>query len=149
MEKLIQSLRKRGLKITPQRLAVVKILKDNKSHPGAEEIYLKVRKNHPTISLATIYQTLDTLEQIGGIRVLRFDKRRTRYDPDLSPHDHLICIRCHKIMDLNHDFSKNMKLPPVLKNRFEIDEFFVVFSGICEDCKKKTRTQKGKNKRKG
>lgn len=148
MEKLIQSLRKRGFKITPQRLAVVKILKDNKSHPGAEEIYLKIRKNHPTISLATIYQTLDTLEEIGGIRVLRFDKGRTRYDPDLSPHDHLICIRCHKIIDLDHDFSKNLKLPSSLRNRFEVHEFFVVFSGICEDCKKKTRTQKNKNKRK-
>jgi len=148
MEKLIQSLRTKGLKITPQRLAIFKILEDNKSHPGAEEIYLKVRRNCPTISLATIYQTLDTLEYIGGIRVLRCDKRRTRYDPDLSPHHHLICTRCNKIMDLEQDFSKNVKLPPSYRNRFEVDDFSVVFYGICQVCKKKTKMQKKKGKRK-
>jgi Fur family peroxide stress response transcriptional regulator len=142
MEKLIQSLRKRGLKITPQRLAVSKILSDNRSHPSAEEIYMKVRKDYPTISLATIYQTLDTLEHVGGIRVLRFDKRRTRYDPDLSIHHHLICSRCHKIMDLHHDYSKSLRLPRALRDRFEINGFNVIFYGVCEECKNREKTQK-------
>ena len=76
MEKLIGSLRKKGLKITPQRLAIFKTLKDDKSHPCAEEIYLKVREDYPTISLATVYQTLDTLENIlrcCGIETRLFD----------------------------------------------------------------------------
>ena len=147
MEKLIGSLREKGLKITPQRLAIFKILKDNKSHPCAEEIYLKVRKEFPTISLATVYQTLDTLENIGGIRVLRFDKKRTRYDADLSPHHHLICVKCKKIMDLQYDFSKTLKLPRSVNNRFQVNEFKVLFYGICEVCKRKTKTQREKNKR--
>lgn len=144
MEKLIGSLREKRLKITPQRLAIFKILKDNKSHPCAEEIYLKVREKFPTISLATVYQTLDTLENIGGIRVLRFDKKKTRYDADLSPHHHLICIKCKKIIDLQYDFSKTLKLPRSMNNRFQVNEFKVLFYGICEECKKKTK----KNKRK-
>ena len=147
MEKLIGSLREKGLKITPQRLAIFKILKDNKSHPCAEEIYLKVRKEFPTISLATVYQTLDTLENIGGIRVLRFDKKRTRYDADLSLHHHLICVKCKKIMDLQYDFSKTLKLPRAVNNRFQVNEFKVLFYGICEVCKRKTKTQREKNKR--
>ena len=146
MQKLIGSLREKGLKITPQRLAIFRILKDNKSHPCAEEIYLKVRKEFPTISLATIYQTLDTLENIGGIRVLRFDKKKTRYDADLSPHHHLICVKCKKIIDLQYDFSKTLKLPRSMNNRFQVDEFKVLFYGVCEECKKKTKKEKKKRK---
>jgi len=148
MERLIQSLRTKGLKITPQRLAIFKILKDNKSHPCAEEIYLKVREDYPTISLATVYQTLDTLENIGRIRILSFDKKKTRYDPDLSPHHHLICTSCNKIMDLEQDFSRNLRPPPSFRNRFQVDDFSVVFYGICEACKKKSRIQKKKGKTK-
>jgi Fur family peroxide stress response transcriptional regulator len=147
MHKLIQSLRRKGLKITPQRLAIFKILKDNKSHPCAEEIYLKVREEYPTISLATVYQTLDTLEHIGGIRVLRFDKKRTRYDADLSPHHHLICVRCHKIMDLHHDYSKTLKLPLSLRNQFEVNESKVVFYGICVECKKRSGSKNKKDRK--
>jgi Fur family peroxide stress response transcriptional regulator len=146
MQKLIGSLREKGLKITPQRLAIFKILKDNKSHPCAEEIYLKVRKEFPTISLATVYQTLDTLEHIGGIRVLKCDKKKTRYDGDLSPHHHLVCIRCHKIMDLQYDYSKTLKLPRSMKNRFQVNEFKVLFYGICEECKRKTKKEMNKRK---
>ena len=148
MEKLIESLRKKGLKITPQRLAIFKILKDNKSHPCAEEIYLKVRKEFPTISLATVYQTLDTLEHIGGIQVLRCDRKKTRYDADLSPHHHLVCVKCNKIMDLQYDFSKTFKLPRSMNNRFQVNEFKVLFYGICRTCKRMAKTQREKNKRK-
>lgn len=148
MQKLIVSLREKGLKITPQRLAIFNILKDDKSHPCAEDLYRKVRKDYPTISLATVYQTLDTLEHLGRIRVLRFDRRKTRYDPDLSPHHHLICTRCKKITDLEQDFSKILKLPPSCRNRFEVDDFSVVFYGICQACKKKSEIQKKKGKRK-
>lgn len=148
MQKLIESLRRKGLRITPQRLAIFNILRDNKSHPCAEEIYLEVRKEYPTISLATVYQTLDTLEHIGGIQVLRFDKKRTRYDADLSPHHHLVCIECHKIMDLYQDYSRILKLPSSFRNRFEVNDFKVIFYGFCEECKKKIRAQRKKSKRK-
>jgi Fur family peroxide stress response transcriptional regulator len=148
MQKLIESLRKKGLKITPQRLTIFKILKDNKSHPCAEEIYLKVRKEFPTISLATVYQTLDTLEHIGGVQVLRCDKKKTRYDGDLSLHHHLVCIKCNKIMDLQCDYSKTLKLPLSLKNQFEVNESKVVFYGICVECRKKSGSQNRKNRRK-
>ncbi len=142
VENLIESLRKKGLKITPQRLAIVRVLKDNTSHPSAEEIYHKVRKDHPTISLATVYQTLETLENVGGITVLKFDRRKTRYDPDLSPHHHMVCTRCHKITDVHHDYSMTLRLPPSLTNRFQINGFNVVFYGICAECRKKSRSRK-------
>ena len=146
IQKLIDSFRKKGLKITPQRLAIFRILKDNKSHPSAEEIYQRVRKDYRTLSLATVYQTLETLEQIGGIRILRFDRRKTRYDPDLSPHHHLICTRCQKITDLHDDYSETVRLPPSLTNRFQINGFNVVFYGICGECRKKRKSQKRKAK---
>lgn len=142
LEKLTDSFRKKGLKITPQRLAIFKILKDNKSHPSAEEIYLKVTKDYPTISLATVYQTLETLEQIGGIKVLRCDRRKTRYDPDLSYHHHLICTGCHKITDLRQDYSKALRLPASLRGGFEIDGCNVIFYGICQECKRKNKSQR-------
>jgi len=142
IQKLIDSFRKKGLKITPQRLAIFRILKDNKSHPSAEEIYQRVRKDYRTLSLATVYQTLETLERIGGIKVLRFDRRKTRYDPDLSSHHHLICTGCHKITDLRQDYSKALRLPASLRSRFEINGCNVIFYGICQECGRKNKTQR-------
>lgn len=146
VEKLIDSFRKKGLKITPQRVAIFEVLKDNRSHPSAEDIYHEVRNDYPTISLATVYQTLDTLEHLGRIRVLRCDRRKTRYDPDLSAHHHLICTGCHKITDLRQDYSKALRLPASLRSRFEINGFNVIFYGICEECKRKSKTQRRRHR---
>jgi len=98
-EQLVAKLRSNGLKVTPQRLAVCEIILSSKEHPTADQIYEKVKKKHPTMSLATVYQTLHLLSQIGLLQELGFSDCISRYDPDTSPHINIICKKCGKIHD--------------------------------------------------
>lgn len=97
--KLIRSLREKGYKMTPQRLEIIKLLSQDRSHPGAMDIIEKVRQKAPKISMSTVYYTLDMLKKEGLIRELEFYDRDNRYDVNLSDHINLICRKCGKIED--------------------------------------------------
>lgn len=96
----VAKLREAGLRITPQRLAILSVLDGNTSHPSAIEIYSQVAKSCPSISLATVYNTLDALARQGMIRDLPITKDKMNYDPDTSEHDHAYCTKCGKIFDI-------------------------------------------------
>jgi Fur family peroxide stress response transcriptional regulator len=98
-EQLIAKLRESGAKVTPQRLAICEIILSSKDHPTADQIFEKVKKMHPTISLATVYQTLHLLSQIGMLQELGFSGCISRYDPDTSFHINVVCPKCGKIQD--------------------------------------------------
>lgn len=123
-----------GLKLTPQRLAILDYLEDNKQHPSAEEIYAAISKKFPTMSFATVYNTLDALQQRGEVRELTIDAGKKRFDPDTSPHHHLICVKCRGISDIFTDYE----LPLSERERagFEIIGSHIEFYGVCPKCKK-------------
>lgn len=98
-EQLVAKLRSSGCKVTPQRLAVYEIILSSNKHPTVDQIYEKVKKKHPTISLATVYQTLHLLTEIGLLQELGFSNCISRYDPDISPHINIVCRKCGKIQD--------------------------------------------------
>jgi Fur family peroxide stress response transcriptional regulator len=98
-QQLITKLRSKGYKVTPQRLAICKLLLSSKDHPSADQIYQEVKKSYPTISLATVYFTLDLLKDLGLVQELGFSDRSSRYDPNISPHINIICPRCGKVYD--------------------------------------------------
>jgi Fur family peroxide stress response transcriptional regulator len=98
-QQLITKLHSKGYKVTPQRLAICKLLFSSKDHPSADQIYQEVKKQYPTISLATIYFTLDLLKDLGLLQELGFSDRSSRYDPNTSPHINIICPKCGKIYD--------------------------------------------------
>jgi Fur family peroxide stress response transcriptional regulator len=98
-EQLILLLREKGYKITPQRIAICQEVLSSKDHPSAEQVYSKISKNHPGISLTTIYHTLDILKELNLVEELRFDSSRSRYDPNTSIHANIICQRCGEIQD--------------------------------------------------
>jgi Fur family peroxide stress response transcriptional regulator len=98
-QQLITKLHSKGYKVTPQRLAICKLLFSSKDHPSADQIYQEVKKQYPTISLATIYFTLDLLKDLGLLQELGFSDRSSRYDPNTSPHINVICPKCGKIYD--------------------------------------------------
>ncbi len=139
INKLIKSFRDKGLKITPQRLAIFKILENNNSHPSAEQIYHNLKRGYPTISLATVYKTLEILEEMGEVKLLKINYDRKRYDPDCSPHHHLICVGCRKIVDIFEDYSNALKVPSQIKDEFTITDFRVEFFGLCKKCKNKRK----------
>ena len=122
-----------NLKLTPQRLAIIKYLDGNQEHPSADDIYKAVSKKFPTMSFATVYNTLETLKSHGQIMELNFDPFKKRFDPNPNPHHHVICVRCHKILDVKTDFF--LKQPRIESEEFEIIGNHIEFYGICSKCK--------------
>lgn len=123
--------------MTPQRIAILEYLKDNESHPSAEDIYSEVSRRFPTMSFATVYNTLETLRERGDLRELTIDSDRLRFDPDMRPHHHLICTACRKIADVHLEFP--LQLPEGGIEDFEVTGNHVEFYGLCSECRKKRR----------
>jgi len=132
---MMQKYRDKGLKLTPQRLAIMEYLDENKSHPSADDIYTEIRKKFPMMSFATVYNTIETLKKKGYLVELTIDPERRHYDPDISHHHHLICKTCKKIVDIHRDFSIN--IPEDQKGTFEVLSNHIEFYGLCQKCKTK------------
>ncbi|MDP2968787.1 MAG: transcriptional repressor, partial [Deltaproteobacteria bacterium] len=99
-ESMIQRLRERGLKVTPQRLAIIEVLIEKRDlHPGAHLVYKEAKKKKKGLSLSTTYATLNEFSRHGIIKTLQFDRMENRYDGNLEEHINLICERCKKILD--------------------------------------------------
>ena len=129
-----------GLKLTPQRLAILHYLEGNKNHPSAEDIYTEVSKNFPTMSLATVYNTLEALRVRGEVRELTIDADKKRFDPDTGAHHHLICTSCRRIVDVHGDYS--LCVPPDESKDFEITGSHIEFYGLCPRCRETGRDVK-------
>ncbi len=128
----IEYFRKLGLKMTPQRLAILEYLEGNTSHPSAEEIFRYVEEKFPSMSFATVYNTLEALKERGLVRELSIEPGKKRFDPNTSPHHHFICERCHRVFDIFVDFD--FELPEEYKSQFKITSSEIVFRGICKEC---------------
>lgn len=124
-----------GIKLTPQRLAILSYLDGNRSHPSAEDIYRSVRKEFPTMSVSTVYNTLDVLKENGDVQELTIDPRKKRYGPVNTPHNHLMCNKCRHIVDINKEFK--FTLPSSMTEGFELTGNHVEFFGFCSNCRKK------------
>ncbi|MFN4196463.1 MAG: Fur family transcriptional regulator [Caldimicrobium sp.] len=123
-----------GLKLTPQRLAIIEYLEKTTEHPSAEDIYNALKDRFPSMSFATIYNTLEVLIKKGLVKELSLDSSKKRFDPSTHPHHHFVCKKCGKIMDVEKHFD--IAIPEDLKD-VEIEEFQVVFTGLCNECKEK------------
>lgn len=134
VEKLTKTLRNHGMKITPQRLMIFRILENNSSHPSAEDVCKRVKKIYPTVSFTTIYKTLETLRDLGELRELIIDEDRKHYDPNITMHHHVICSACKKINDIVDDFSSHIKLPDSVHKDYTVSGFQITFYGTCKKC---------------
>ena len=132
----IERCRKEGLKITPQRVAVYEILLRSENHPTVEEIYEEVRKKYPFVSLATVYRTVETLEQMGLAKKVCYWGSSARYDANTDEHHHLICVKCGAIRDVYID--KSIAIPEELEG-FKTEGYSVNIYGLCPDCRKKAQ----------
>lgn len=123
-----------GLKLTPQRLAIFDYLDGNKEHPSADEIYTAVSKRFPTMSFATVYNTLEALRVKGEVLELTLDPEKKRFDPNTEPHHHLICIKCRRVVDIQIDYK--LDLPDSDRKGFDITGNHIEFYGVCSGCRK-------------
>ena len=134
MENLIKFLKENNCKITPQRLAIYNILKESKDHPNADSIYRKLEPAYPTISLATIYKSLELFDHLGLIQVINIGENSFRYDCKAFSHPHLICSICHKVEDLNVDYFKDLTYKVESSTNYKISKQQLSFYGVCPEC---------------
>jgi Fur family transcriptional regulator, peroxide stress response regulator len=128
--------RRGGLAVTPQRLAIIEALLKSAEHPRADEIYAAVRRRHPHISLATVHRTLETLCEIGEARKVTALHDSARYDGNVTPHHHVVCVRCRRVRDVEIP-----ELERLLAGRAHIGEFAVLGSSLelhalCARCRR-------------
>ena len=133
-EQVIQRLRQEGMKLTPQRLAVVRYLDGNRAHPSVDEIHRGVVREFPTISLATVYNTLEMLERLEVVRSVFLDGGRRRYDPDTRPHHHAVCRRCHRVEDVFPEATESIPVPGAVTDGFSEVVPVVLYQGLCHSC---------------
>ncbi|NDY71290.1 transcriptional repressor [Desulfobacter hydrogenophilus] len=134
-EIIIQKLRDNGHKITPQRIAIVKIIAKSIGHPSVEDIYDQIKIDFPTMSLATVYRNLVLIKSFGEVLELGFPDGSNRYDGNKPyPHPHVICLKCKKIVDPNLDSLDNLTKEVTKKTNFKILNHRLDFFGICSNC---------------
>ena len=134
-EALTELFRAHGRKITAQRQCIFRALEGDVTHPSAERVHEKVRLEMPTVSLKTVYQTLNDLAELGAISALDVGTGSARFDPNVETvHHHLVCRSCGKVRDLAADFPGVTVTRRAAKG-FAVDSAEVVFRGLCGDCR--------------
>lgn len=128
--KLLQSA---GAKITTQRVAIMKSLQGRSDHPSAEQLFMELKPDHPTLSIATVYSTAQLLAQASLLRILSIDEKKVYFDPNMAPHGHFMCKKCRKLMDTPVDFDRPRHFEPG-SGIASIDVTEVFHYGTCSDC---------------
>jgi Fur family peroxide stress response transcriptional regulator len=126
-----------GIKITPQRVAIYRELANTNEHPSAEAVYKKIKNYYPNISLTTIYRTLETFEKLRLVSVVNILYNAARYDANLEPHHHLVCVVCKKVEDYYDDSLMNLDISDKTLANYKVLGYTVQLNGICKDCRKK------------
>jgi Fur family peroxide stress response transcriptional regulator len=139
---LIMHLRVAGLRVTPQRLVIYETLVKDKHHPTAQTLFERLQGTLPSLSQATVYNTLETMVEMGLVRELGTAGDGTvRYDADISPHAHLVCTDCNSIEDF-----PGMEVPypnpeALAESGYTIRSMGVYFYGLCRDCREKRESE--------
>ena len=135
LKQMLSKLKEHDFRLTPQRLAVLKVLAVSKGHPTVERVYETVRAQFPTTSIATIYKTVNLLKQLNEVLELGFPDGSNRYDGNKPyPHPHVICTKCKKIIDPNLGSLKDLTKEVIKETGFHILNHRVDFFGTCREC---------------
>src|SRR5579859_5598754 len=124
-----------GLAVTPQRLSIIEALLNSTAHPRAEEVFAHVREQHPHISLATVHRTLETLCRIGEARKVTVLHDSARYDGNLTPHQHVVCIECRRIRDIEIPQMAEMVGANLALEGFETLSWSLEIQARCDNCR--------------
>ena len=133
-DQLSDRLHQRGLKCTPQRLAIYEALTASGLHPSAEELYRQVKPHYPMLSRNTVYQTLEALTSAGLAQAIRTGRQHARYDGNISAHHHMVCLMCHRVEDFHDGSLEQLVPPPRFRRKYRIVRHSVEFYGYCRQC---------------
>ena len=134
-EELAERFRAEGLRITPQREQIFRVLAGNQSHPTAEAVWAAVREQMPSVSQKTVYETLHELVALGELQQIDLGLGARKYDPNVDEHHHLVCSSCGDVQDLHADFS-HLTLPTDRGRGFAVANAEVIFRGVCANCQR-------------
>ncbi|MBD7945140.1 MULTISPECIES: Fur family transcriptional regulator [Psychrobacillus] len=146
MESRIDRIKKQlsgaGYKLTPQREATVRVLLENEEdHLSAEDVFLLVREKSPDIGLATVYRTLELLNELNVVDKIQFGDGVSRYDLRQEGaahfHHHLVCIECGAVDEIQEDLLEDVEEIVEKKWNFIIKDHRLTFHGICHRCQDK------------
>jgi Fur family peroxide stress response transcriptional regulator len=133
---IVARLREKDHKLTPQRLAIARILAHSEGHPSVEHIHQQLQGDFPTMSLATVYRNILLIKSMGEVLELGFADGSNRYDGNKPyPHPHVVCIKCKAIIDPDLESLKDMTAEVSRETGFTILSHRVDFFGICKACR--------------
>lgn len=136
-------LKSMGLKLTPQRLAIIRFLEENRIHPSAEDIYKEIKVDYPSLSLATVYNTLDVLTEAGEIQEILINPDKRNFDYNPVPHSHFFCRVCLAVCDLEAGLM-NAPVPREVSG-YLVEGYALNFYGVCPVCQEKQYNHYGGN----
>lgn len=131
---IAQKLRSEGYKVTPQRIAIYQTLYGSTEHPNAEMVYQHLRPAYPTMSLATVYKTMEIFEKIGLVKILDMGDDSNRYDWDVEAHPHIRCTVCNKVEDLHGIDMGSLRSAVETLSDYSVTGQQLAFEGVCPDC---------------
>lgn len=129
-------LRERGFKVTPQRLAIYNYLASTKAHPNAEMIFKDLQPVYPTMSLATVYKTMEILREIGLVQVLNIGEDSFRYDAFTLNHPHVRCMSCGRVDDIEEIDAASFVESVASSTNYRLMGQQFYFFGVCQECQK-------------
>ncbi|BFM40691.1 Fur family transcriptional regulator [Synechocystis sp. LKSZ1] len=130
---IIQTLKTKGLRVTPQRFSVYANLLARADHPTAEQILLDLNQNGPQSSQATVYSSLQALQKAGLIREVLLESGVSRYDANIQPHHHFRCRCCGEIQDIPWAQLQDLNLQSLQSGR-RVEGYEITIHGVCDDC---------------
>jgi Fe2+ or Zn2+ uptake regulation protein len=134
VDELTELFRDEGLRVTPQRQAIFRLLEGNDRHPTVEALYEAARRDMPTISLKTVYQTVNDLAGMGQVELLDLGTGSARVDPNVEHlHHHLICTECGAVRDVVLD-ARPPAVPARFRHGFEVSAVEINYRGVCDAC---------------
>ena len=133
-EKYVTLLKEKSIKITPQRLEILKYLDEHRTHPTADEIHQSLKEKNPSLSKTTVYNSLEILKKYSIIQSITISGSELRYDIKKDMHHHFLCNQCGRIIDIE---IKCPNINKIIEEGYELEEVHGYFKGKCKDCIKK------------
>lgn len=133
VQRFVDLCRERGTPATPQRIEIYRALAGSEEHPTPEMLYDQVKLSMPSMSLATVYKTLDTLVSLGVASEIATTGDAKRYDANMEQHHHLVCTQCHIISDFRASVFD--RIPLIAPEGFTPEFVSIRVHGLCKKCK--------------
>lgn len=135
----IETLKEIGVRMTPQRHAILSYLYSTMNHPTADEIYKALEGNFPNMSVATVYNNLRVFKEAGLVRELTYGDASSRFDANMTDHYHVICRSCGKITDFDHPPLYAVEQKAAQVTGYDVESHRMEIYGLCPSCQQKNK----------